>query len=875
MDLSPGGMLSHYRLVEKIGEGGMGVVWSADDTILGRQVAIKVLPDHFAQDQERLARFKQEARLLAALNHPNIAAIYGLEEAEDARYLVLELVPGETLAERLARGPLPVDEALAAGKQIAEALEAAHEKGIIHRDLKPGNVKVTPDGIVKVLDFGLAKAFMPGATIGDLSHSPTLTSPATQAGVLLGTAAYMSPEQARGKPVDSRTDIWAFGCVLYECLSGSRAFDGETASDVMAGILKQDPDWTLLPRSAPLRVRDLVERCFRKDARRRPQHMGDVRIRIEEAGDDPTAGMENAVEERPTAQIRRTVLWAAAGIIVAVALTWSLVHQASSTKGQVMRFAMPLPSMTPMTFAGLRPLDISPNGDRVVYVGRAESITQLYLREFGRMSVERIQGTVGGQNPFFSPDGEQIGFTVDGRLMTIPVSGGTPNKLGSRSAIGATWGPGDTIIFSPEIRAGLSRVSASGGPSTVLTTPDPEQGEFGHWLPEMLPDGKHVLFTIWTTGSLEETRIAVLDIDTREYRTIVEGGTQARYAPSGHLIYMKSGTLMAIPFDLDRLAITGAPVATVEGVAMNVGNGSAHFSFSEGGSLIYLQSGENSTTIEWVDREGRAETLVELGRACESLHLAPSGRRLAVDIVTAGNRDIWTYDLSRETLTRLTTSTTSETGTIWTPDEKRITFSLDTPPFDIYWMPADGSGPPEPLLQGKRDKHVGDWSPDGRVLAFRKETAENQTDLWTMELDGDRTPEPFLATPFSEVQPAFSSDGRWLAYASNVSGRYEVYATPFPGPGERRQISTDGGTQPLWSPDGRELFYRNGDAVLAVSIELDPELIVGKPQVLFERAVGYSIHTNVRGYDVSADGQRFLMLRKEGMVLGSVRSDRA
>ncbi len=328
---------------------------------------------------------------------------------------------------------------------------------------------------------------------------------------------------------------------------------------------------------------------------------------------------------------------------------------------------------------------------------------------------------------------------------------------------------------------------------------------------------------------------------------------------------------MAIPFDLDRLTITGAPVAAVEGVAMNVGNGSAHFSFSEVGSLIYLQSGENSTTIEWVDREGRVESLVELGRECGSVHLAPSGRRLAVDIVTAGNRDIWTYDLSRETLTRLTTSTTSETGTLWTPDEERITFSLDTPPFDIYWMPADGSGRPEPLLQGKTDKLVGDWSPDGRVLAFQEVTAEMQTDLWTLELDGDRTPEPFLATPFSEVQPAFSSDGRWLAYTSNVSGRYEVYATPFPGPGERRQISTDGGTQPLWSADGRELYYRNGDAVLAVSIELDPELIAGKPQVLFERAAGYSIHANLHSYDVSADGQRFLMLRKVGMVTGSAQ----
>jgi serine/threonine-protein kinase len=487
------------------------------------------------------------------------------------------------------------------------------------------------------------------------------------------------------------------------------------------------------------------------------------------------------------------------------------------------------------------------------------------------MEAEPIEDTTGAQMANFSPDGERLSFMAEGRLKTVPVSGGPSTDLASSAGLTASWAPGDTLIYSPTIDGGLSQIPASGGSPTVLTTPDSTLGEFGHWLPVMLPDGKTVLFTIWTTGSLEETRIALLDLETREYRTIITGRTHARYASSGHLVYAKGETLMAAPFDLNRLEITDAAAPVVENVAMNIGNGQSYFDLSEDGSLIYVQARFQSCSIEWVDRDGNVETITDLGRDARTPDLSPGDGRLAVAITSESNEDIWTYDLSRGTLTRLTTEGRGQFGARWTPDGTRIAFSSDTPPYDIFWMPADGSGPAEPLVQGDEDKRLGDWSPDGRVLSYAQVSTTTQNDVWTITLDGDRPPAPFLQTPFAELHPAFSPDGRWLAYASDVSGRFEVYATPFPGPGERRQISTEGGTEPIWSSDGQELFYRSGDAVLAVAIDTDPALTIGPPRVLFERALGYSIQSNVRQYDVSADGRRFLMINKAQAAAGSTQ----
>ncbi len=874
-----GQTLGHYRILEKLGEGGMGVVYRAADSKLGREVAIKVLPETFARDPERLARFEREARVLASLNHPNIAAIHGLEEQDGLRYLVLEYVPGLTLAERLgdkapgervragfkpAHAPLPVDEALEIAKQIAEALEAAHEKGIIHRDLKPANVKVTPEGKVKVLDFGLAKAFEPEGSDVNLSKSPTISVAATRAGVILGTAAYMSPEQARGKAVDKRTDIWAFGCVLYEMLSGKPVFGADTITDTIAAIVKNEPDWSALPAETPAAARPLLRRCLEKDPHRRLHDMADARIELEEtlqkapgigAGDAGVAAAAPRPAPLGFMPRKSAAMLGLGGLVMGAAaagmVVWRLVPTPSAPAPLLTRVLLSLPPSAPLSPGIIgRALAISPDGSRLVYVGFREGSTRLFVRAMDELEPKPLAGTEGAQGPFFSPDGQWVGFFAQGKLKKVLLNGGAPVTLCDTAAnTGAYWARDGTIFFAVAINSGLSRVSAEGGVPQVVTTL--ARDEEAHRQPHVLPGGEAVLFTVFPGRG-----IAVQSLKTGFRRMLIQDGVDARYAPTGHLVFARAGTLLAAPFDLKRLEVTGPAVPVADGVRMTVFRIAAHYAFSETGSLVYTSGGPGGSEdmLVWVDRKGTSRPLGTSPRSFVHPQLSPDGQKLALDIREAGG-DVWIHDLVRGTLTRLTFDPGEEETPIWSPDGKRVAFTASRAgqPRSIFWKPA-GGGAEELLATAPHHLHLTSWSPDGRFLLYYQMAPNTGQDIWLLPLEGDRKPRPMLQTPFNESDAKFSPDGRWVAYVSDETGRNEVYVQAYPGPGGKSQISTEGGTEPAWARSGRELFYRNGDKMMAVTLETKPGFTAGTPRLLFQ---GQYEPT----YDVAPDGQRFLMIK--------------
>ncbi|MEE9231013.1 MAG: protein kinase [Acidobacteriota bacterium] len=867
MALSPGGMLSHYRLVEKIGEGGMGVVWSADDTVLGRQVAIKVLPDDFAQDAERLARFKQEARLLAALNHPNIAAIHGLEESDGVRYLVLELVPGLTLAERIGRGPLPVDEALTVCRQIAEALEAAHEKGIIHRDLKPGNVKVTPDGKVKVLDFGLAKAFEAEAMSGDLSHSPTLTSPPTRAGVLLGTASYMSPEQARGKPLDKRTDIWSFGCVMYEVLTGRQTFGGETASDTIANILQREPAWDALSEKVPQCAARLLHRCLEKDSNRRLRDVWDVRIEIDHALNEPADGGGVAAGVQGRSILMHFVPWVVAGVLAIISgvAIWDLWDSRNALISETpLHLSVAIPENLQLGFVPQERFEmpvaaLSPDGSLLAYVAYESLTGQLYLRSIESGETDLLPGTEGANTPFFSPDGQWLGFFAAEKLKKVPIRGGLPFEIcDAPSGTGASWGSDDTIVFAPTFAGGLLRVSAAGGTPQVLTTLDSQRGEGSHAWPQILPGGRAALFTIEISGdSFDEGQLAVVSLDSGERRVVLEGGTFARYIPTGHLVYVRGGSLLAVAFDLERLTVEGSTIPVLEGISQDSARGAAHFTVSDDGTLLYVSGAPaGESVMVWLDRRGVSQPLADVRRDFVTLRISPDGQKVATTIRSADDA-VWVYDISRGALSRLTFEG-ENFGAIWSADGERVAFSSDRAgAFNLFWKFADGSGVAERLLASEHDQIPSAWSPDGRTLVFTELHPVTGTDIWFLDLEGDRRPRPFLQTRFSEEGAVFSPDGDWLAYVTDESGRGEVYVQSYSNSHGKWQVSTEGGHEPVWARSGRELFYHNDGKMMMVSVQTTPAFSAGKPVQLFETTwIGsYGFST----FDVAPDGEHFAM----------------
>ena len=852
--LSTGVKLGSYEILSLLGAGGMGEVYRARDTKLGREVAIKVLPETFARDSVRMARFGREAKILASLNHPHIAAIHGLEDSGDTRALVMELAEGPTLADRIARGPIPIEEALPIAKQIADALEYAHEKGIIHRDLKPANVKVAADDTVKILDFGLAKAMETELTAEELANSPTVSRLATQAGVLLGTAAYMSPEQAKARPVDRRADIWAFGCVLYEMLTGKRIFRGESVTDTLASVIKTEPDWSQLPAETPMRVRVLLQRCLQKDVRQRLQAMGDARISLEEV----LSGTPESAPS-PAAAIpawRRGLPWAIGVVAVVVAIlgTWILKPSPVPAK-PVTRFTITLPPGQKLGALDRFALTISPDGRQLAYVATAEGSTtpQIYLRAMDEMASRLVPGTDGATEPFFSPDGQWLGFFADGKLKKISVSGAVAQVLADAPIpLGGSWGSQGAIAFSPGISV-LQQVSDGGGAQQAVTRL--ETGENGHIQPELLPGGKAVVLTTFPGG------IAVQQLGASEHRILIPDGGAPRYASSGHLVYGQGSNLMAVPFDLERLQVNGTAVPVVQGVL----GGGAQYSISATGTLVYIPGGAVATQgkMVWVSRNGAEQPLTAPARVYDQPRLSPDGRRIAVDITDSGGTQVGLYDLARDTLARFTFEGNGNGLPTWTPDGRRIAFQSNKEAgVHIFWQLADGSGGLERLTNGAYDVPFS-WSPDGKLLAFvdfNTRSGGGSGDEISVLSAGERQAQAFLHVPGFLDAPQFSPDGHWLAYVSTESGHSEIYVQPYPGPGGKWLISTEGGNEPQWNHNGKELFYRNGGKMMAVDISTQPGFTPGKPHQLFEGR--YLMSSAGRAnYDVSPDGKRFLMLK--------------
>jgi eukaryotic-like serine/threonine-protein kinase len=855
-----GRSLLHYHVKEKIGEGGMGEVYRARDSHLNRDVAIKVLPDIFSGDRERLARFDREAKLLASLNHPNIAGIYGFEEAENRRFLVMELVEGKTLAARIARGPIPVDEALEVCRQIAEGLEAAHEKGVIHRDLKPANVKITPEGKVKILDFGLAKAFQGEIAAADASHSPTLTDQMTRPGVILGTAAYMAPEQAKGKAVDKRADIWAFGCILYECLTGKRPFEGETVTESIAAILMREPDWQVLPENTPPIVRRLLRRCLEKDRKRRFESAADARLEIEETRESPVelTGVPSSTHISRRMALLLSVGALVLGAAIAAVGFWVLKPSPPQPSAQSpAHVEINLPPGVQLVNGNCPPLALSPDGGRLVYMGTRGGLQQLFIRPLDSQEAKPLPGTEGAESPFFSPDGEWIGFFAGGKLKKVSVAGGTALPLCDSGGVGgATWGSDNTIVFSSSAASGLLRVSAAGGKPDILTNADRTKGECSHRWPEFLPGGKALLFTVMTGPGWDEYQIEALRLDTGEKRIVLRGGHTGRFVPTGHLVYYRAGTLLAVRFDPVRLEVIGSvPKTVTEGVRESTTITGAEYSLSATGSLAYVPTiRQFDRRLLWVDRKGTIQPLPAPLRNYWSTSISPDGRRAAI-VIMSGTYDIWIYDMERGTLSRFTTEGGSNQTPLWTPDGKHLTYQGYRAGLrNIFRKTADGTGDEERLTTGENSQSPASWTPDGKWLAYYDASPTTSNDIWMLRLDGERKREPFLRTPFNESSARFSPDGRWLAYQSNESGRFEIYLQPFPGPGGKWPISTEGGTTPRWAHNGNELFYRNGNKMMAVDIKTEPTFTAGKPRLLFEGQFEAS-------YDVSQDGQRFFMIQ--------------
>jgi eukaryotic-like serine/threonine-protein kinase len=866
MPLVSGAKIGAYEVIAPLGAGGMGEVYRAHDSKLGRDVAIKVLPEAFARDADRMTRFEREAKVLASLNHPNIASIYGLADSETTHALVMELVEGPTLADRIRHCPIPIEEAVPIAKQICDALEYAHERGIVHRDLKPANVKVTVDDAVKVLDFGLAKAIEGDAASADVSNSPTMSRMATLAGVLLGTAAYMSPEQAKAKPVDRRADIWAFGCVLYEMLTGKMAFRGESVTDTLAAVIKEEPDWSQLPAATPMRVRVLLQRCLRKDPKQRLRDIGDARISLDEV---LSGGPQDAAQDAPSSFVagptsRRLLPWAAAFFVAGVALAGVAVRILKPTPSRpVTRAVITLPAGEQLAGLGRSALALSPDGSHLAYVATTNQpggTQQIYLRAMDSVQSKSIPGTEGAVDPFFSPDGKWLGFYADGKLKKVSVSGGAAQALAEAStSAGASWSGQGVIAFTPTAVSYLQQVADAGGAPKPLTRV--EKGDGRQRWPDFLPDGKALLYAASTTGSnWSNARVVVQSVGTGEWRNLIEG-TSPRYASSGHLVYAQGGNLMAVPFDVRRLEVTGVAVPVVEGVFQSQVSGAAEYDLSATGSLVYVSGGTHAAQhrLLWVSRTGVEEPLAAPAHSYVAPRLSPDGRQVAVGI-QEGDTQVWLYDLTRETLTRFTFEGDVNSSPAWTPDGKRIAFtSTKDGPLNIFWQLADGSGGLEKLNTSENAQVPMSWSPDGKLLAFLEVNQATAYDIWVLRL-GDRKAQPFLRTPFSEAVPRFSPDGRWLAYISNESGHYEIYVQPYPGPGGKRQISTEGGTEPVWNPNGRELFYRSGDKMMAVDVTTQPSFAAGKPRMLFEGRYEPAPLTNPN-YAVSADGQRFLMLK--------------
>ncbi|MGH9508488.1 MAG: protein kinase domain-containing protein [Terriglobales bacterium] len=859
-------------MVEPIGAGGMGEVYRARDTRLERTVAIKILAAHLSSDVERKQRFDREARAISSLQHPHICTLHDVGNENGVDYLVMEHLEGETLAHRLVRGALPTEQVLKIGMEIADALDKAHRQGVVHRDLKPGNVMLTKSG-AKLLDFGLAKPTAVSVGSGTLSLAVTAPSPVspatpvTQQGMVVGTFQYMAPEQIEGKEADARSDIFALGAVLYEMTTGKRAFEGKSQLSVASAILEKEPEpITTTQPMAPVALEHVVRTCLAKDPEERWQSAADVKRELKWIADGGSSVSAVAVPgvKRKT---RERLAWAVAGAmtLAAVLLGWANVRSRRlETPPAVKRFVVSLPASQALYTGITTSLAVSPDGRYFVYRASLPSGGwQLFLHSMSELNATMLTGGEGGMNPFFSPDGAWVGFFAGGKLKKVAVSGGAAVAIcDAQEGRGASWGSDGTIIFGVAAGQGLFRASANGGKVEELTRVG--EGQLSHRWPEILPGGEHVLFAIQgTTVDWNAASIAVLSLKTGKMRTLLEGGTNPHYSPTGHIVFGRSDVLMAAPFDLKRLEVTGPAVPVLDDVYMNPANGNVQVALSAEGTLVYVAGtgAEAPRELVWVDRKGAAKPVGATPAGFEQPSVSPDGKKIAIHIRPPSD-DIWIYDLGRGTLARLTFQPGEDESPAWSPDGKRVAFSssLSDRPRSLLWKNADGSGTEEILATTGFHVHLGSLTHDGRLVAYTNYESETRGDIWLLPLTEERKPRPFLITPFNEIDPKISPDGRWIAYASDETGREEVYVQSLEGSGGKYQVSTDGGFGPLWARNGQELFYRKDNKVMAVTVTGQPAFAASSPRPLFEGT--YDIHPRREGvWDITPDGQRFLMVR--------------
>jgi eukaryotic-like serine/threonine-protein kinase len=843
MPISAGSRLGVYEVLSVIGEGGMGRVYRGRDTKLHREVAIKVLPEDVAGDPERVARFEREARTLASLNHPHIAQIYGTEQSGDTHALVMELVEGEDLSQRITRGPIAWHEAEPIVRQIAEALEAAHEQGIVHRDLKPANIKLTRDGVVKVLDFGLAKAVDNAQEASPVSA--TITSPAavTKAGIVLGTAAYMSPEQAKGRPADKRSDVWAFGCVLYEMLTAKRAFPGDDVIDTLAAVVRGEPDLAALPADVPADIRKLIAKCLIKDRKQRVSDIAVARYALESADRHTPAETRN-----PSRNPWPGALVATTAIIALTAVAFSRRDREAAAP-PVIRSTIAAPAALTTGFATFA---LSRQGTHVAY---SSAQGRIYLRRLSEEAGRPLAGTEGGANPFFSFDGQWLGFFAEEKLKMVPIAGGAARVLAAApSGRGGSWARDGTIVFAPDLTSGLSKVSADGGPAIPLTQVTTDQRS--HRWPHVLPDGRTVLFTIQLVGkSYDDATIAAVPIAGGEPRVVIDGGAAPQYAESGHLIYAKAGTLLAMPFDPVAGRPAGAAITVVPDARTNTLNGAAPFGVSESGLFAYLpgESTGSAMTLRSVTRSGQSQVLLDQRLLLGGFQISPDGGRLAVGI-SDGQSDIWMLDLQTRALSRFTLGAGSKVFPVWSPDGSRLYYTLG--PGGVVTRAADGSDA-ETTITGN-SVFATSVAPDGKTLFGRAITAGTSFDVVALDL-AQKSLSKVAASAANESTPAISPDGRYVAYQSDESGSMEVFVQGYPT-GSKWQVTAQGGNEPRWTKGGREIVYRNGGTLMAVPITLQP-FAFGQPETLFNVP-------NAFAFDVTADGRRFVVVNQ-----GSNRDD--
>lgn len=884
-----GARLGVFEIGALIGRGGMGEVYRAYDTRLGRDVAIKVLPGALADDGRRLTSFEREARVVASLNHPNIAAIHGIEESDGIRGLVLEFVEGETLADRLERAGgagrfgLSLRETLDYGRQIADALESAHEKGITHRDLKPANVTITPAGVLKLLDFGIAKVLTGDRPGIDLTHAQTAALDVTQAGLILGTAGYMSPEQARGKPVDRRADIWAFGCVLYEMLARQKAFSGGSLSDTLAAVLEREPDWAALPDETPPTVRRLLRRCLEKDPRQRLRDIGDARLELEQVlrGEGADTAPDGARSWR-----RRARTAAGASVVLAATaagLGWYGLSRSPDAGGgrRVSRFTVELPKDSVIVPTFNATVALSPDGTHLAYTPLPGPVLIRRLDSLESQPLEVSASPGFRQGPLFSPDGTLIAY-ADGNapyswrrpFQRAPIAGGPALKLAEYDMFHrGDWSEDGWLYWTARYPGGIVRIRDSGGSAESVTELDVAAGERSHRFASLLPGGDALIYTVGFEGidNYDDARIDLWDLRTHTKKTVIEGGTAASWLPSGHIVYAHAGKLMALPFDARRREAAGPAFEVQDGVMMSRNTGAADYSVSKRGDLAYVpgRAEGGRRTLVWVDRTGRAEPLPLPPASYLYPRISPDGRTLAVEI-EGPNHDFYFYDFARTVLSKVTTDGLSH-DPVWSPDGTRLAFrSWQAGGMTMWTMRADRSGAPERLdPAGTRQSPVA-FSPDGKFLAFDQKDPDTREDAWVLPFDGDRKPREVARTRFGEGSMKFSPDGRWVAYSSDESGRPEIYVRAFPGPGLKLQVSNGGGTDPVWRRSGGELFYRAGNKMMAVSVATSPRFRASAPKQLWEGAYSHGTGASCgmpgvssSNYDVTADGQRFLMVRDD------------